>query len=202
LFSSAIIKDIQAKDERALITYCFFDYRDTDIQTRHYILSSLLIQLSNQSNPCCDVLDDLYSTHYKDPPQMPSGHVLTEYLKKMLSAPGQTQIYVILDGLDESPSSPGSPSPREDILQLVEELSKFRLKNFRLCVSSRPEIDIRKALEPLSPSWISLENEPRQKQDVIDFIKRFVNLDPMMQRWETEDKELVFDTLSRRADGM
>jgi hypothetical protein len=184
------------------MAYCFFDYRDTDIQTRHYILSSLLIQLSNQSNPCCDVLDDLYKTHHKDPPQMPSGRVLTEYLKKMLSAPGQTQIYIILDGLDESPSSPGSPSPREDILQLVEELTKFRLKNFRLCVSSRPEIDIRKALEPLSPSWISLENESRQKQDVIDFIKRFVDSDPMMQRWETEDKELVFETLSRRADGM
>jgi hypothetical protein len=201
LFSSVIIKDIEAKIERTLKAYFFFDCRDANKQTHRNMLSSLLVQLSTQSNPFCDTLLRLYSTHH-NAPQIPRESDLTDCLKKMLSVRRQPPIYIILDGLDESPNTPGVPSPRGDILELVKELVDLRLPNLHVCVISRPEIDIRKALEPLSPSRVSLDDEKRHKEDVTEFIKFVVNSDRMVLGWRAEDKKLAIDTLSRKADGM
>jgi hypothetical protein len=202
-FSSAIIEDIEVicKAEVASMAYFFFDSRDTDKQNRLDMLPSLLLQLSTRSNPRCDILTRLYSAHHNGA-QMPSGGVLTECLKEMLSVPGQRPIYVILDGLDESPNTSGVPSPREEILELVKELIGLRVTNLRLCVTSRPEIDIRNALEPLLPIRVSLHDEPGQKQDVVEYIRSVVNSGPITRRWSAEDKNLVIDILSRKADGM
>jgi hypothetical protein len=82
----------------------------------------------------------------------------------------------------------------------VKELTEIRLENLRLCVISRPEIDIRNALEDLSCSRLSLDDEMGHKDDVIVFIKSVVNR--MALGWGAEDKQLAIDTLSRRADGM
>jgi len=61
----------------------------------------------------------------------------------MLSLPGQRPIYIIIDGVDECPNISGTPSAREEVLELIEELVDLKLPNLYLCVASRPEIDIR-----------------------------------------------------------
>ncbi|KAI0269057.1 hypothetical protein BGY98DRAFT_1015877, partial [Russula aff. rugulosa BPL654] len=55
-----------------------------------------------------------------------------------------------MDALDESPITSGIPSARERVLQLLKELVDLGLPNLHICVTSRPEIDIRNALEPLT----------------------------------------------------
>jgi len=117
---------------------------------------------------------------------------------------GQCPVYIIVDALDECPDSPGMPSAREEVLQLVEELVTSRLKhpNLRLCVASRPEIDIRKALGPLNPFEISLHDEDGHNKDIFKFIESVVYSDRKMQSWREEDKRLVIDTLSEKAGGM
>ena len=122
----------------------------------------------------------------------------------MLTLPDQPPTYLIIDALDESPNSPGIPSPREKVLQLVEELVGLSLPNLHICVTSRPEIDIRNVLEPLTSRRVSLHDQSGQQEDIADYVRSVVysKSEQIMRRWRTEDKELVIKTLSERADGM
>ena len=88
------------------------------------------------------------------------------------------------------------------MLALVKKLAKLNLPNLRLCMTSRPEIDIRTTLEPLTSCRISLHDEIGQKKDIIDFVTSVVGSDENMQRWRDEDKKLVIETLSEKANGM
>jgi hypothetical protein len=122
----------------------------------------------------------------------------------MLTLPDQRPTYLIIGALDESPNTSGIPSPRERVLQLVKELVELCLPNLRICVTSRPEIDIRDVLEPLTSRRVSLHDQTGQKRDIEEYVKSVVysNSEPIMKRWRTEDKELVIEVLSERADGM
>ena len=100
------------------------------------------------------------------------------------------------------PNVSGTPSAREEVLELVEELVGLKLPNVHLCVASRPEIDIRMVLEPLNPLQISIHDESGQKEDINEYIKFVVYSDRNMRRWREEDQKLVIDTLSRNVGGM
>jgi hypothetical protein len=185
------------------MAYFYFDFRDVNKQGFRDLIVSLLTQLSTPLGRRFDVLLDLYSTHYEGKNQ-PSDSDLAECLKAMLTPPDQLPTYLIIDALDESPNTSGIPSPRERVLHLLEELVDLRLPNLRICVTSRPEIDIRDVLEPLTSRRVSLHDETGQKQDIEDYVKSVVysNSEPIMKRWRTEDKVLVVEVLSERADGM
>jgi len=96
----------------------------------------------------------------------------------------------------------GTPSAREEVSELIGELVDLELPNLHLCVASRPEMDIRLILDPLTALKISLHDETGQKGDIIKYIKSVVNSDRNMQRWNDDDKQLVVITLSEKADGM
>lgn len=184
----------------ASMAYFVFDFRDHQKQSRIDMIPSLLTQFSARCNRHCDILSCLYSAHNRGA-QMPSGSVLTQCLKDMLSL-CRNPVYIIMDAIDECPNIPGVPSPREEVLELVKELVEARLSNLRLCVTSRPEINIRAVLGPLPSLRASLHDEIGQKQDIVDYIKAVVRSDAKIGRWREEDKCLVIDTLSDRANGM
>jgi hypothetical protein len=71
-------------------------------------------------------------------------------------------------------------------------------------VASRPELDIRDVLEPLTSESlrVSLHDEKGQKEDILNYITKVVDTDPNMRRWREKDKKLVIKTLSEKADGM
>ena len=120
----------------------------------------------------------------------------------MLTLPDRDPVYIIVDALDECPDTSGMPSPREQVLGLLRELVELSLPNLHLCVTSRPEIDIRHAFEPLTSRRVSLHEQSGQKNDIIDYVTSVVQSDSRMRRWRDEDKNLVIETLSERADGM
>ncbi len=120
----------------------------------------------------------------------------------MLVALGETPIYFIVDALDECLNTSGMPSPREKVLWLVKELVELKLSNLHLCVTSRPEIDIRNALEPLTHHRISLHEESGQRADIANYVSSVVYSDTMMRRWRAEERDIVVGTLSAKADGM
>jgi hypothetical protein len=98
----------------------------------------------------------------------------------------------------------GLQSSREKVLALIQELVGLNLPNLRLCITSRPEVDIRNVLEPLTSmsNRVSLHDEDGQKEDIADYIRFIVYSDKKIMRWREEDKELVVETLSNRADAM
>jgi hypothetical protein len=84
----------------------------------------------------------------------------------------------------------------------LKDLIDSQLPNLRVCITSRPEADIKAVLEPLSFLSISLHDEPGQIEDIKTYIKSVVYTNPNMQKWKSEHKQLVIDVLSERADGM
>ena len=183
------------------MAYFFFDFKDKTKQDSRALLSSLLIQLSDQSDAFCDTLFNLYSAHNRGSEQ-PTDDSLAECLKAMLSILGQVPIYLIVDALDESPNDSGIPSSRERVLELVKEIVERRHSNLHLCITSRPEFDIRIMLQSLATQQISLHNESGQWQDINHYVTFVVHSDRRMKRWRDDDKDAVIETLSQKADGM
>lgn len=120
----------------------------------------------------------------------------------MLRVPGEASIYIIIDALDECPNTTGMPSPRDKALTLMESLVNLSFPNLRICITSRPEVDIRTSFEPLTSSHVSLHDQCGQREDIANFVSSVVYSDKNMRRWRDEDKELVVRTLADRADGM
>jgi hypothetical protein len=128
---------------------------------------------------------------------------MIECLKEMLileTAQGPT--YIIMDALDECPTTSTIPSPREEVLEFVDELVGLRLPNLHVCVTSRPEHDIQAVLKHLTQRPVSLHDESGQQQDIANYVSSFVHSDQRMRRWREKDKDLVIKTLSEKADGM
>jgi len=120
----------------------------------------------------------------------------------LLKFPGSQPIYLIVDALDECPSTSSLSSPREELLSLLEDLVKAQLPNLRICVTSRPEVDIKAILEPLAFCSVSLHNTSGQQKDIKDYIESVINTNKKMQNWNSQHKQLVIDVLTRKADGM
>ena len=191
-------------DGQASMAYFDFDFRDVNKQHLHDLIPSILIQLSAHSHRHHDILSRLYEAHDSGKTR-PTDLVLVNYLKQiLLNLPTRRPIYLIMDALDECPDTSGIPSPRERVLQLVKELVDLRLPNLSICVTSRPVVDIRDVLQPLTSFQVSLHDESGQKQDIVDYVKSVVYSDTerIIKRWKTEDKDLVIETLSERANGM
>ena len=203
--SSTVIQDIEVmcKAENASMAYFYFDFRDANKQGLRDLVLSLLNQLSACLGSRCDILSELYSAHDEGKNQ-PSDGTLSSCLKNMLTLPDQRPTYLIIDALDESPNTSGIPSPRETVLQFLKELVDLSLPNLHICVTSRPEIDIQNVLEPLTSRRVSLHDQSGQKKDIADYVRSVVysDLEHIIRRWKMEDKELVIETLSERADGM
>ena len=183
------------------MAYFFFDFKDKGKQDCCALLSSLLIQLSDRSEKLCDVLLGLHSEH-EDGSEQPTDDSLARCLKDMLTIMGPVPVYLIIDALDECPNDSGIPSSREKVLKLVKELVGLRHPNLRLCITSRPEFDIRTTLAPLATQQVSLHDESGQKQDINDYVTSVVRSDERMKRWRDHDKTMVIDKLTERADGM
>ncbi|KAH9975096.1 hypothetical protein BGW80DRAFT_1444660 [Lactifluus volemus] len=187
--------------ESALMAYYYFDFRDTAKQDIRGLLTSLLTQISTKSGRCGSILSDLYLTRDSGLRQ-PSNDDLKKCLVKMLRLPESPTIYIILDALDECPNASGVEPPRAHVLKLVNELINLRLTNLRLCVTSRPESDIIPTLKPLASHVVSLQDQDGQKEAINNYVKFVVHSDEWMKKWRKQDKELVINTLVRKADGM
>jgi hypothetical protein len=203
LASSTIIEDIDAMRKAGLASLAFFycDFREDQKRGLRGLLSSLLVQLCHQSDSYCDMLFNFYSEHAKGS-RHPSDEALAECLKNLLKLPGQAPVYLIVDALDECPNTDAVTSPRDEVLNLIEDLIKSQIPNLRICVTSRPEADIKVVLDPLISHSVSLHDESGQKIDIEEYIKSVINTDRKNRMWRAEDKQLVIDVLTKKADGM
>ena len=201
--SSTIIEDVFQLRKRGLASLGFFycDFRDVNKKNLRGLLSSLLLQLCDHSDPYSIILSEFYSAH-GDGSREPSDTELIECLENILRQPGQAPAYIIIDGLDECPDTLGLPSPREKVLVLLGRLVNLHLQNLRVCITSRPEVDIQTTINPLPFRTVSLHDESGQRQDIVNYIRSIVYTDVTMERWRPDDKEMVIDVLTKKADGM
>jgi len=194
--SSAIIENIDTMRKCGLASLAFFyhDFRQDKKRDLHGLLSSVVFQFCDQSDSYYDVLSKFYSTH-RFGAQKPSDDALVRCLEDILKLPGKAPIFLVVDALDECSNTSPMPSHREKALALVEKLVDSQLPNLHICVTSRPEVDIKGVLEPLTFRSISLQDERGQMEDIVE-------KDPRNRRWTAQDKQMVIDVLTRNADGM
>jgi hypothetical protein len=92
----------------------------------------------------------------------------------MLTVRDRHPIYLIMDALDECPDTFEVSSPRNQILQLLQELDDLQIPNLRICVTSRPKVDIQDVLEPLTSRRVSLHDQSGQREDIGDYVRSVV----------------------------
>jgi NACHT domain-containing protein len=157
--SSTIIQDVKTMCDagQASMAYFYFDFRDISKQHWRDLVPSLLTQLCSGPGPRCDVLSRLYSYH-DDGKRQPNDDALKWCLIDMLALRDERPTYLVIDALDECSNVSGIPTPRERVLQLVKELVELHMPNVHICVTSRPEVDIRDVLEPLASRRVSLHD--------------------------------------------
>ena len=201
-FSSAIIEDIRAMRKAGLASLAFFycDFRDDQKKEVRGLLSSFLVQLYHQSDSYFHILSEFYLDHDKGS-RPPSGDALAGCLKELLKLPGLAPVYLIVDALDECPNLSVVRSPRAEVLAFIEELVKIRIPNLRVCVTSRPELDIKDVLDPFIFRHVSLHNENGQRRDIEDYIKSVIN-SSKMKWWNEEHRKLAIDVLVKKSNGM
>ena len=191
------------KSGLASLAFFYCDFRDDQKKDRHGLLSSLLVQLGEQSDTYSAILSEFYEAHRRGSQQShASDNELADCLNDMLKLPGQATVYIVIDALDECPIATGSQFPREEVLEIVEGLVKSEIPNLQICVTSRPEADILSILESLAFRSVSFHSEDGQVHDIAEYVKSFVHSDREMRRWKATDKQLVIEVLTKKADGM
>jgi hypothetical protein len=201
LTSSTIIQDIWSMrpTESVNLAFFYFDHRDAAKLDSRSFLSSLLVQLSNQSDDFFGLLSTLYVAHDRGSRQ-PGEDELMQCLQGMISQ-GKSPVYIIVDGLDECPDSSDLASPRAEVLEIIQGLVGISPRVY-LCITSRPEMDIRHFFDPLTSYTVSLDKQDGQREDIAEYIKFVVGSDSRMREWPEEDKKLVIDTLTQDCGGM
>jgi hypothetical protein len=196
--SSAIIEDICATQKAGLASLAFFycDFREDRKRELCGLLTSFLVQLYHQSDSYFDILSKFYSGS-----RPPSEDALMRCLKGLLNLPGLAPVYLIVDALDECPNSSAVRSPRAEILSFIEDLVTRQIQNLRVCVTSRPELDIKGVLDPLIFRSVSLHDEIGQNRDIEDYIKSAINT-RTTKRWKEEHRKRATDVLVEKSNGM
>ena len=191
------------KDGSALVAHYYFDFKDATKRDIGGLLASLLSQLSHNSDRFRKILYELYKTS-GDRFERPKASALEKCLKTMVELPGQPPIFIIVDALDECSSTTGLPSARGEVLDFVEILARSNNPKLFICITCRHEQDIKTVLNGLTPksSHVSLHEESGQRGDIINYVRHVVNTTREMQTWSKDDKELIVNTLSKRAGGM
>ena len=189
------------KSGLASLAFFYCDFRDDQKKDQRGLLSSLLVQLCEQSDAYSAILSDFYADH-DDGSQHASNRELVACLTDMLKLPGQATVHIIIDALDECPITSDLSSPREKVLEVVEELVNSQLPNLRICVTSRPEADIVPILEPLAFCSVSLHVESGQANDIAEYVRSVIQTSRETRKWKDTDKQLVIEELIKKADGM
>jgi hypothetical protein len=191
LTSSAIVEDIEnmRKTGCASLAMYYYDFREDQKKNLRGLLSSVLFQLCDQSDSYYNILSTFHSAH-RDGAQRPGDDKLVGCLRDLLKIPGPLPVYLIIDGLDECPSNSSLSSPREQVISLLEDLVESRFTNLRICVTSRPEADIKTILDPLAFHSVSLHDEHGQTEDIKMYIESAINTNNNMRDWSSEHKRI------------
>jgi hypothetical protein len=200
--SSTIIEDIRAMEKAGLASLAFFycDFREDRKKELRGLLSSFLVELYHQADSYFDIIFDFYSRHGNGS-RPPGDDALAGCLKDLLKLPGLAPVYLIVDALDECPKRLVR-SPRAQVLSFIDDLVRKQIPNLRMCVISRPELDIKYVLDPLIFCSVSLHDESGQQRDIEDYIKSAINSRTKKGGWKEEHRKLAIDVITEKSNGM
>ncbi|KAI4940771.1 hypothetical protein J4E91_011258 [Alternaria rosae] len=198
ILSSTVIEHLLQychDDTSMVIAYFYFDFNDTQKQDPELMLRSLLCQLLQSSVVIPKGVDALFSS-CENGKRQPPLHTLLEVTRQAMQE--FTQVYVILDALDEC-------TERLELMDMLETVAGWQLDSLHLLVTSRKERDIETCLE----NYVREEDAICLQRDVVDqdiqrYVQQRLRDKKSLAKW-TKDAAIsqeVEDALMRGAHGM
>jgi hypothetical protein len=160
---------------------------------------SLIGQIYDQTPSVRGCLESLYAS-CESGKRQPSDEALRKTLQSMIQQAGE--VWIVLDALDECQRR--EEFPDVGLLSWIEDLHKCH-GNIHLLVTSRPEQDIKRAIERWAGSdkMIQVQSE-LVESDIQDYIHARVRGDGGLKRWQSRPnvQSEIEATLIKNADGM
>ena len=190
--SARVVATLRNDESRLNIAYFYFDSTSATGCRPERALMALIAQLTQEESRFLNVVRPLYYS-YSDRPSLPSVQTLREVLLSILLE--LTDIYIILDGIDEC-------SKLEEILDFVAFLHMRGLQSLHIMVTSRRVREIEATI--LGPRFKrrAIHTEIDSGKDIERFIMHELQTRNYLRRFSTEMKAYILDNLSKRSDGM
>ena len=175
----------------SIVTYFYFDFNDIDKQDYGKVLRSITAQILAQCPQIPDPLQRLYQDRFSRGEQ-PRNAALLTMLQRIFGQLGES--YIILDALDES-------KDREELLEWIQQVSDWGLKNVHILVTSRKENDIDDTLSSLLTCQIRMQSTLIDA-DIVAFVQDKLVQDPKLKKWPEKVRAEIETTLIEGACGM
>ncbi|WQF89312.1 Putative NACHT nucleoside triphosphatase, P-loop containing nucleoside triphosphate hydrolase [Colletotrichum destructivum] len=199
ILSSTVIKDLSnTKSYSQRLLYFYFDFTDTSKQSLEKAIRSLIAQLYRKSHDVQTHLDSLYSS-CKSNSQQPSIDLLRSTFEGMAQQIGE--VWIVLDALDECQARTGLRN--EGLLHWIESVLNSSQVNAHLLITSRPEHDIKSALERYVDDQIILQSD-LVAEDIRAYVHGTVRQHEGFKRWRTREEiqNEIESHLIEKANGM
>ncbi|KAL2062775.1 hypothetical protein VTL71DRAFT_5847 [Oculimacula yallundae] len=189
LCSKAIESLMPAPPSRTTVLHFYFDFMNQLQSTTRAFLASLLEQIARRLNIIPEPLKELYTSNEN---RVPDTEGLSRCLKKIIKTM-EEEVYIVVDGLDES-------SERKEILSLTSAILSWKLPQVRILIASRDEADIRICIEQSPAVELSIK-EGLLIEDIRTNIDRELERGSLV-KLPNELKAKIKNVLTTKAHGM
>lgn len=197
--SSVIIEQLKvncASKPNLAIAYFYFDFNESEKQNATSFVSTLIAQLCNHVVDLPEKLKELYEVCKNG-----RGVVTLDTLQAVLFAVAEKfgDVFIVADALDECPNN---GTLREELLELIKDMSTRSSSNIHLLVTSRPELDIGELLLSLSTTRVIPIQGPPLEADIKSYIRYEFSSNSKLKKIPMEEQKKVEKRLMAGANGM
>ena len=162
-------------------------------------MSSLIVQLCHRVSKLPDALHNLFKG-CNNGNRKPSLRELFTVFAVFAKHKDLADIFLVIDALDEC--SHDENNTRKELLELLNTVLSLPTSNIHILVTSRPEIDIKEALEAIR----TILSVPLQgagvEADINLHIEKQLATDEKFKCWSNEIKSEIKKILTAGANGM
>ena len=199
VLSATIIErltDLCSHDQDHVLAYFYFSFDDQAFQKVNGMLRSIITQLCSQCTSIPYCVEFLYSkcTEGRSQPLPLTSNNLREMLCQLFGC--FTQIYIVLDALDEC-------TERHDLVPVLEGIAGWQKPQLHLSTTGRKEVDLEQCMGNLTneADRIGIQGMP-VAADISSYVLGRLRTDRRLKRWHKAElqKEIV-ETLTLKAHG-
>ena len=154
-------------------------------------LRSLISQLCEDNDKLPFAVQDMDTRRSIDGWELADRLVLLEALELLVSR--QRETFIIIDAIEEASDS-------KEVVELLFSLAEKRLHGLHLVLSTRPELDIQKALNPLVTVIVDIGDQ-QLNAEISLYTQEYLENSPRWKRLDYADKRSIEGWLLNEAHG-